>query len=321
MQSESSDRTKRAGPTGPSAGDAGGVACPCCGAVALRPRFDLSEYTIGVCEACGVHVNETFSTDPAFRAALFGADYYDTNVAFDQRADRWREDPSLPFYTRYLEPIEREIGRGRVLDVGCAFGNFLRLAQDRGWSPCGVELSPYSSAVARQAGGFPVHTGPIGNSPYAAGSLDLVTFWDVIEHVVSPAADLRQARRLLREGGRLVLATDNAGGLIARLGGWLYRVTGGRWSYPVRKFFIKYNSVFFTEPQLGQLLQRTGFRVLRTEPVDYPLAKLNVRAWERWLVAALYAAGWCTGLRSQFVIVAEAVGEPVTGPAEAGWPR
>lgn len=308
------------GPGGPqqerSGGDRAGVACPCCGAVALQPRFRLPEYTVSVCGGCGVHVNETFYTDSAFRAGLFGSDYYDTNVAFDQRADRWQQDPSLPFYTRYLEPIEREIGTGRVLDVGCAFGNFLKLAQSRGWTPCGVELSPYSSEVARRSGGFPVHTGPIGGCPYAAGSLDLVTFWDVIEHVVSPAADLRRARELLRPGGRLVLATDNAGGLIAQLGGWLYGLTGGRWSYPVRKFFIKYNSVFFTEAQLCGLLERTGFRPLRVEPVDYPLAKLNVGTMERWLVAGLYAAGWLLRRRSQFVVVAEAVetdaqGQPV----------
>lgn len=293
-------------------GEQPGVACPCCGAVALQPRFRMPEYTVSVCGGCGVHVNETFYSDPGFRAGLFGSDYYDTNVAFDQRADRWRDDPSLPFYTRYLAPIEQQIGRGRVLDVGCAFGNFLRLAQDRGWTPCGVELSPYSSAVARQAGGFPVHTGQIGGCPYEPGSLDLVTFWDVIEHVVSPAADLRRARELLRTGGRLVLATDNAGGLIAGLGSWLYGLTGGHWSYPVRKFFIKYNSVFFTEAQLRALLERTGFRPLLVEPVDYPLAKLNVSPLERCLVAGLYAAGWLVGRRSQFVIVAEAV--DVGGP-------
>lgn len=285
----------------------GGVACPCCGAVALRPRFRLVEYTVSVCGGCGVHVNETFYSDTAFRSGLFGAEYYDTNVAFDQRADRWQQDPSLPFYTRYLAPIEREIGTGRVLDVGCAFGNFLKLAQSRGWSPCGVELSPYSSEVARRSGGFPVHTGPIGGCTYEAGSRDLVTFWDVIEHVVSPADDLRRARELLRPGGRLILATDNAGGLIAQLGGWLYGATGGRWRYPVRKFFIKYNSVYFTAPQLCELLERTGFRPLRVEPVDYPLAKLNVGTLERWLVAGLYAAGWLVGRRSQFVVVAEAV--------------
>jgi 2-polyprenyl-3-methyl-5-hydroxy-6-metoxy-1,4-benzoquinol methylase len=267
----------------------------------------MPEYTVSVCGNCGVYINETFYADSEFRATLFGAEYYNTNVAFDQRADAWRADPSLPFYTRFLEPIEREIGRGRVMDVGCAFGNFLKLAQDRGWSPCGVELSPYSSEVARRTGGFPVHTGVLCECPQAPGSLDLVTFWDVIEHVVSPAADLRKARELLRTGGRLVLATDNAAGLIAHLGAWLYRLTGGRWSYPVRKFFIKFNSVFFTAEQLSHLLEQTGFRTLRVEPVDYPLAKLNVSGPERLLVAALYAAGRLFRRQSQFVVVAEAV--------------
>lgn len=302
---------QRTGPAGARGDQVGtehaGVACSCCGAVALRPRFRLPGYTVSICGGCGVHVNETFYSDAAFRAGLFGADYYDSNVAFDTRADLWRDDPSLPFYTRYLEPIEREIGRGRVLDVGCAFGNFLKLAQSRGWSPCGVELSPYSSEVARRTGGFPVHTGPIGGCSYEPGSLDLVTFWDVIEHVVSPAADLRKARELLRPGGRLVVATDNAGGLIAQLGAGLYDLTGGRWNYPVRKFFIKYNSVFFTADQLRHLLEQTGFRLLRSEPVDYPLGKLNVSTAERVLVAGLYAAGWMLGRQSQFVMVAEAV--------------
>jgi SAM-dependent methyltransferase len=283
------------------------VACPACSHGPVSPLFNLGDYAIARCGKCGLAINRTFYDDPAFQASLFQSDYYDTNVAFDHRAQAYVNDPSLAFYAENLAWIEQRMTPGRVLDVGCAFGNFLKLAGDRGWTPSGVELSPYSSASARKAWGFEIFTGHLHDCPFDAGSFDLVTFWDVIEHVALPRADLDKARSLLKTGGYLLLATDDAEGLIATLGSLLYRGTFGLFRYPVRKFFIRYNSCYFTVATLSSLLERCGFAPRRVVPVDYPLAKLNVSGLERHLVRFLYAAGRLFRRQSQFLIIAEAV--------------
>src|SRR5262245_46362224 len=116
------------------------VACPGCAHSPIAPRFDLGDYSVARCDACDLLFNYTFYDDEEFQSSLFQPEYYDTNVAFQHRADAYRADPSLSFYAEHLEWVERHAGKGRVLDVGCAFGNFLKLAEERGWDPRGVEL-------------------------------------------------------------------------------------------------------------------------------------------------------------------------------------
>jgi 2-polyprenyl-3-methyl-5-hydroxy-6-metoxy-1,4-benzoquinol methylase len=246
----------------------------------------------------------------------FEEDYFDAvqQRAFRDRLEGWREDPSLPVWEGWLRRIEDvrvDTGRppgGRLLDVGCAFGTFLRLAAERGWEPHGVEVSRYASALAREGTGFDVFTGDLEDYPAAPGGFDLVTFWDVIEHVCRPRANLATAFRLLRPGGLLLLTTDNFDGLVARLGALAYRATGGRLAYPVRKFFIPHNSLYLKPADLQRMVERAGFETTTVELLDYPLAKVNVTAAERALVRLLYTAGDLLRMNTGFLLLASKSG-------------
>lgn len=99
---------------------------------------------------------------------------------------------------------------GRLLDVGCAAGFFLAEAR-RYFDVRGVELSEYSSRFAREHLGLPVFTGSLAAAGFADASFDLITLWDVIEHVPDPFDVLRECRRLLRPSGHVVLTTGDIG--------------------------------------------------------------------------------------------------------------
>ena len=283
------------------------LSCPACRESSIVPHLVLGDYRLGRCTRCGLVINRTFYEDPQFRSALFQPDYYDSNVAFEHRQDRFSADPSLPLYAKFMALIEQSVPPGRVLDVGCAFGNFLKLAQDRRWSPEGVELSGYSSAAARRTWGFDVFNGDLEEFPGRSESFDLVTFWDVIEHVPEPRRNLEKARHLLRRGGYVLLSTDNAAGLIPALGSAFYHATFGLWRYPARKFFIRFNSCFFDADNMRALLESCGFAVRHFSGLDYPLPKLNVSGLERQTVRGLYFLGRIIRRQSQFLMIAEAV--------------
>jgi SAM-dependent methyltransferase len=113
---------------------------------------------------------------------------------------------------------------GRLLDVGCATGNFLHEMRRRGgWDVYGVEPNLEAAAYAVQRFGHQVHVGTLADASYAAGSFDVITMWNVLEHLHRPWDDLLRVRDLLRHGGLFVFSVPNLEGVEARIYGpaWL----------------------------------------------------------------------------------------------------
>lgn len=133
----------------------------------------------------------------------------------------------------YLKTFRRRLGfvlengprAGRALDVGCAAGFCMKVLDELGFEVHGVEPSGEIGRHARERFGFDtVHVGTLEDSSHQRDSFDLITMWDVIEHVPDPRALLLEARELLKTGGLLVLETQNVDSAFARL-------LGPRWHH------------------------------------------------------------------------------------------
>lgn len=140
----------------------------------------------------------------------------------------------------------------RLLDVGCSSGAFLGAAVRLGYRAEGVEPAAKAAATA-QAAGLKVRQGLLHEAAYADGEFDVVTLFEVIEHLKEPKALLQECQRILRPGGILLVGTGNAAG-------WSARTMGAHWEY----FDIAKHGghISFYSPQsLGKLAQQTGFAV------------------------------------------------------------
>ncbi len=195
--------------------------CPVCGAPDPSPLFAKDGYSMVECRGCGaVFVGE----DPASIdfGALYGESYYTggSDAVFadyvGQEAARRAQARRKLMTLRWLPP--RVARRGRWLDVGCAAGFFLAEARAF-YEVQGVELSAWSSAYARDRLGLPVITGTLPDAKLPADHYDVVTLWDVIEHVPDPVPLLAEAARVLKPGGRLVLTTGDWGSRYAQAKG------------------------------------------------------------------------------------------------------
>lgn len=110
----------------------------------------------------------------------------------------------LDFSVMWLEAGSR----GRLLDVGAGSGWLVEHMNRLGWRAEGLDFDPQSVASAR-ARGLVFHHGGLPQQDFPEASFDAVTMSHCIEHVHDPLAWLVEARRILRPGGRLALATPN----------------------------------------------------------------------------------------------------------------
>lgn len=280
--------------------------CPICSDDRWTLRYALSSYRVVRCDRCAVLYNRDFP-EPGALADTFSEHYYRTvqREAF-AHVGNGHPDASRHIYEAGLRLTPPPQPGSRLLDVGCAFGVFLELAAARGWSVAGVEISPYASRYARERG-LDVFTGDVSTASHPPASFDVVTLWDVIEHVRDVRGSLDHARTLLKPHGHVIVTTDNVGGLIGRLASTIYTATGGSVRYPVERFFIPYNSCYLTPADLRGALVRSGFEVTAERGIDYPIEKINLSAVERLMLRTLYGAGTLTGMTSQVLMVGRAI--------------
>jgi len=126
-----------------------------------------------------------------------------TNLEWEERvADRRTHQ-----FRRFLDSFP---GRpGRLLDIGCGYGFFLKMAEERGWEVVGVDLDPKGIAYAKERLRVNAFLGNLRDVHLPDGSFDLVTLWNVVECVPDPLELLRQLRPVLREGGTVFIRTQN----------------------------------------------------------------------------------------------------------------
>ncbi len=138
---------------------------------------------------------------------------------------------------------------GALLDVGCALGFFLDEARADGWSASGVDVSPYAADWARRELNLDIR--PEATSWIESGCrFDVVTFFQVLEHVARPDEMLDVVRESQRPGGLLVLETWNRAS-------WIPRLSGRRWQQVNAPTVIH----LFDRCTLRLLLARHGYEV------------------------------------------------------------
>lgn len=192
-----------------------------------------------------------------------------------------RQPDRLASAGKALARLRRHVPDGRLLDVGCATGDFLSVAQAH-YHVEGLELSRWASAIARRRG-LTVHQcglqDLVGRCTY-----DVLTLWGVIEHFEHPGQELVRMSQLLRPGGIVALWTGDVTSIPSRL---LKR----RWWY-IQGQHLQ----LFSRRSLRALFFRHGFRevwmgrypyVLTMGSVSRSLGRYpRVRAALRWFLEA-----------------------------------
>jgi SAM-dependent methyltransferase len=221
--------------------------CPACGG-ALEGRL---ESWLLRCPACGL-----------WRSTLGSEDRLQESQALDE-SRRVSGLASLrdENYRRTLDALRRlgSLEGKRLLDVGCAYGWFLKAAQEAGMVAAGVEPDPEIAAAAAREG-LPVWTGYFPDAVPPGETFDVIVFNDVLEHIHDLDGVLASCHRLLRPGGLLVVSAPDSRGALFRASGVLARL--GRRGLLDRLWQKGYPSPhlsYFNRGNLARLMGRHGF--------------------------------------------------------------
>jgi SAM-dependent methyltransferase len=226
--------------------------CLICGCERFTTAFEEPPYSVRRCERCGFGWTTPRLSDAGL-VAMYSDDSFwrsDSPKTLGYRDYRADEPLYLSTFRRRLEFALRNGPRtGVALDVGCAAGFCMEAMRELGFEVHGVEVSATIASHAVEHLGFDsIHIGTLEDSPFPDRSFDLITMWDVIEHVVDPRALLAKARDLLRPDGLLVLETQNIDSTFAR-------ALGRRWHHYKHAEHLYH----FTPATLRSLLYSSGF--------------------------------------------------------------
>lgn len=259
--------------------------CNLCGSAASAHLFTKSGFDLVRCGSCElVYVSKPPSGDELQKLYSFESGYQ-KELVDDPISTAFHHDEAA----RNLALLQKHARPGRLLDVGCSTGLFLTAAKQAGWQARGVEYSADSSRVAREVYGQDVVTGALEPGMFEPGSFDVVTFWDVIEHVPDPVYTLGVAAELLAPGGLMVLKTPNVDGLYPKTSLALASRLGF-WGHPEPPGHL----FQFSEKTLSRLAAGAGLRPQTTVHQRIPLSYSfgTPREWLRSVKWAVYCAAF-----------------------------
>ncbi|MCA8954657.1 MAG: class I SAM-dependent methyltransferase [Planctomycetes bacterium] len=238
--------------------------CQLCGSRSRTEMFREPPFRVLRCADCSlVYVSPRHADDVVHE--LYDRHYWNSDSPKTRGYARYAEEEPLYLKTfrRRLRLVNDHVPARplRVLDIGCAAGFFLRVMRDQGHEVRGAELSAEIAAHAVQhLGAENLHIGFLHDlEPDRQGfehhSFDLVTLWDVVEHVPRPQALMQHVRELLKPDGVLILETQNVDSAFANL-------LGKRWQH----FKHEEHLYHFNPATIRRLLTDTGFQVVRNTP-------------------------------------------------------
>lgn len=238
--------------------------CPVCGAQKFDPFISGKDYfltgeafDIVKCHACGFRF-----TNPRPRAEDLGR-YYESSDYISHSDTRKGFFASIyqmvRKYTlsRKLVLISKFQQKGKILDIGCATGQFLNYMSEHGWNTTGIE--PDEKTRSRAISDFGLEVFPQEQlNVFDKSSFNVITMWHVLEHVADIDERMLQLNNLLKPDGTLIIAVPNCNAYDAKKYG---------------KFWAGYDLPrhlsHFTKEDVRLLLEKYGFTIVNILPMRF----------------------------------------------------
>ncbi|MDD5626962.1 MAG: class I SAM-dependent methyltransferase [Patescibacteria group bacterium] len=206
------------------------IKCALCGSNQTFNLFVSKDFIYGLpgkfklvrCEKCGlVYINPQPTREeidlfypPEYAAHQNSKDFMEKGSNWKRKMKKYLRLRQEPF-SKIKGAPPRHPQRGKILDIGCGSGQFLKRLKNSGWQCYGVELSPLASQKARGLG-LNILTGDLLSALYPADFFDVIVLNHTFEHLPHPNAVLKEIHRILKTDGLLQIYLPNIQSLAAK---------------------------------------------------------------------------------------------------------
>jgi len=229
--------------------------CPICEAENLNQWGTVGSYEILKCDSCGLGITSPFPSEE---------DVTHTNeetYQVDKRIHTYlsRQKYFEKIYRKHISLIKKYKVEGELLDVGCNIGLFLKVARDEGFDVKGVELNKTCAVYGEKHFDLDIRSEFLQDVAFPEKSFDVITLFDVLEHVADLQGFTSELKRILKDDGLLVLQSPNFDSLIAK-------ITESKWNWLTPPDHLYH----FTPRAIKQLLEEKGFLVRNLDTWEPP---------------------------------------------------
>ena len=271
--------------------------CAVCSSEDCRQLYEVKDYRIVKCKHCGFvyldlaheqsltgiyqeeYFKGTFDSEETFNVS--GWDYFDP-VHYSE---------VLLHSRQALDTIERFLPPGKILDVGCGPGIFLRETLSKGWDPYGFDISDFAVQYAIEKLGLPnVKKMNVKEMNYVDNSFDVITMFHIIEHVPYPRELLERCFKILKNNGIILVETPDISSKRAERAGL-------EWKYLKIPEHVNY----FSLKILVDLLKKIGFTHMKIIRSTHSTGLMNMLCGGE-KKASIFYDGWSKSKSFRFAV-------------------
>ncbi len=226
------------------------VNCQLCANDNAEAVASLNGFHYVRCRNCGlVYLNPRPSQD--YLNILYKQD---EAASIDAHKARPQEEELYRFrFSEKVKAINKlQQNKGKLLDIGSAWGYFLKTAKEDGWDTHGVELSRVITQYSQERFNLKVFNGKLSEARFPSGHFDAVTLWHVLEHIPDPISELAEIKRILKKDGLLAIEVPSERILKDDLIQGKFGPENPPW-----------HLIYYNAATLRLLLKKAGFQVIK----------------------------------------------------------
>lgn len=269
--------------------------CKLCAEKSSIPTYKLKKTTVYACSECGFHFINHLDSMPSCNPD-------GDNRTLDQRSCDYIEGMLIANGKQHVKNISLvrqycTLPEANCLDIGAGAGLFMDLLAKAGALVHGIEPQKIFREFALKKFGLSLNRETIDDQLWQqdfAGSFDIITLWDVLEHVNFPAETLEQAYQVTKAGGWLFLDTPRRDSFFYKLAEWSYMFSNGSNPFVFETLYSSQpyrHKQMFTRQQLLQLVMKIGFTVVSVNSSPFKLHNKMVLVCRKPLSASEQSMG------------------------------